>query len=425
MERKINSFLQRWRKDNARKPLLIYGTKQIGKTYSVLEFGRACYKNVVYFNSENYSDLVKIFKIENTTDKIIFKLSLLCGEEIRKEDTLIVIDNVNNNDIVKGIKKFGLESSDYHIIMITSLKANLIRFKGEELQFKQMFGLDFEEYLMAKDNVQLIDFIKDSFKNNKPMPFHNVALDLFNEYVITGGMPEVVQASLNGADLLTLKTIQSKIRDTYYKDFYRMKNLIDTPRSVEVMNSAVYQLQKENRKFQYGLMGHGSRAKEYESSINFLSVNNFLYKVHKVSNIKSPLTSCRDKDSFKLYFNDTGILFNSLNINRMRFLTDQKLKNLVYENSVAIALSQQNMNVFYYQSEGKSGLSFVIQNKTGNIVPIELVNKDLSKSKSLGIFMRKYTVFEAIRITEDNFSKKKNIKYIPIYATFCLGDLRI
>lgn len=425
MERKITSFLQRWRKDNNRKPLLIYGPKQIGKTYSVLDFGRKYYKNVVYFNSENYAEFLKIFKTENTTEKIMFQLSLLSGEEIKKEETLVVIDNVNNNDIVKGIKKFGLENSLYHIIMITSLKANLIRFKGEELQFKQMFALDFEEYLMAKDNVQLVTFIKDSFKNNKPMPFHNVALDMFNEYVITGGMPEVVEASLNGADLLTIKTIQSKIWDTYYKDFYRMKNLIDTPRSVEVMNSAVYQLRKENRKFQYGLMGAGSRAKEYESSINFLSVNSFLYKVHKVSDIKSPLSSCKDKDSFKLYFNDTGLLFNSLNISRMRFLTDQKLKNLVYENSVAIALSQQNMNVYYYQSEGKSGLSFVIQNRTGNIVPIELVNKDLSKSKSLGIFMKKYTVFEAIRITEDNFSKKKNIKYIPVYATFCLNDLRI
>ena len=425
MERKITSFLQRWRKDNNRKPLLIYGPKQIGKTYSVLDFGRKYYKNVVYFNSENYAEFLKIFKTENTTEKIMFQLSLLSGEEIKKEETLVVIDNVNNNDIVKGIKKFGLENSLYHIIMITSLKANLIRFKGEELQFKQMFALDFEEYLMAKDNVQLVTFIKDSFKNNKPMPFHNVALDMFNEYVITGGMPEVVEASLNGADLLTIKTIQSKIWDTYYKDFYRMKNLIDTPRSVEVMHSAVYQLRKENRKFQYGLMGAGSRAKEYESSVNFLSVNSFLYKVHKVSDIKSPLSSCKDKDSFKLYFNDTGLLFNSLNISRMRFLTDQKLKNLVYENSVAIALSQQNMNVYYYQSEGKSGLSFVIQNRTGNIVPIELVNKDLSKSKSLGIFMKKYTVFEAIRITEDNFSKKKNIKYIPVYATFCLNDLRI
>lgn len=425
MERKITNFLQRWRKDNNRKPLLIYGPKQIGKTYSVLDFGRKYYKNVVYFNSENYAEFLKIFKTENTTEKIMFQLSLLSGEEIKKEETLVVIDNVNNNDIVKGIKKFGLENSLYHIIMITSLKANLIRFKGEELQFKQMFALDFEEYLMAKDNVQLVTFIKDSFKNNKPMPFHSVALDMFNEYVITGGMPEVVEASLSGADLLTIKTIQSKIRDTYYKDFYRMKNLIDTPRSVEVMNSAVYQLRKENRKFQYGLMGAGSRAKEYESSINFLSVNSFLYKVHKVSDIKSPLSSCKDKDSFKLYFNDTGLLFNSLNISRMRFLTDQKLKNLVYENSVAIALSQQNMNVYYYQSEGKSGLSFVIQNRTGNIVPIELVNKDLSKSKSLGIFMKKYTVFEAIRITEDNFSKKKNIKYIPVYATFCLNDLRI
>ena len=182
---------------------------------------------------------------------------------------MIVIDNVNDVEIVNSIKTFGKFKNDYHIIMITSLKANLVRFKGEELQFKQMFPMDFEEYLIARDQKQLIDFIKESFKNNKPMPFHSVALDLFNEFVMTGGLPEVVEASINGADVLTIKTIQSKIRDTYYKDFYRMKNLIDTPRSVEVMNSAVYQLQKENRKFQYGLMGTGSRAKEYESSINF------------------------------------------------------------------------------------------------------------------------------------------------------------
>lgn len=420
MERKINSFLAKWKRDISRKPLLIYGNKQVGKTYSVLEFGKKEYKNIVYFNSENYSEFLKIFKTEKTSDKIIFKLSLLSGEKIMKNDTLLVIDNVNNIDVVKGIKLFSRENPNYHIIMITSLKANLSRFKGEELQFKQMFPMDFEEYLMATDNKQLIEFIRESYTTDKPMPFHTLAMDLYNEYLMLGGYPEVVQASLNEADEIIVKSIQSKIRDTFFKDFCRMKNLIDIPRNIEVMYSASYQLLKDNKKFQYGLIGQGKRSKEYEASIAYLSVNNLFYKVHRISEAKIPLSSCRDKDSFKLYYNDTGLLFNSLNVSKIRFLTTQKLKDLLYENAIAISLSQ-TLSPYYYQSEGKAELSFVIQSRTGSIIPIELVNRNLSKSKSLGLFMKKYGVLEAIRLTEDNFSKKKNIKYIPVYATFCLN----
>ena len=419
MERKINNFLKKWKRDVARKPLLIYGNKQVGKTYSVLEFGKEEYKNVVYFNSENYAELIKVFKTEKTSDKIIFKLSLLSGEKIMKNDTLLVIDNVNNLDIIKGIKLFATENPNYHIIMITSLKANLSRFKGEELQFKQMYQMDFEEYLMATDNRQLIEFIKESYNTFKPMPFHTLAMDLYNEYLMLGGMPEVVQASLLEQDEIIIRSIQSKVRDTYFKDFCRMKNLIDIPRNIEVMYSVPYQLLKDNKKFQYGLIARGKRSKEYESSITYLSVNNLFYKVHRISEAKLPLSSCRDQDSFKLYYNDTGLLFNSLNVSKIRFLTTQKLKDMLYENEIAIALNK-NYTPYYYQSEGKAELSFVIQNRTGGVVPVELVNRNLSKSKSLGLFMKKYGTLEAIRVTEDNFSKKKNIKYIPVYATFCL-----
>ena len=420
MERKINDFLKKWKRDVSRKPLLIYGTKQVGKTYSVIQFGKENYKNIVYFNSENYTELIKIFKTEKTSDKIIFKLSLLSGEKIMKNDTLLVIDNVNSLDIVKGIKLFSSENPNYHIIMITSLKANLTRFKGEELQFKQMYPMDFEEYLMATDNKQLIEFIKESYSNDKPMPFHTLAMDLYHEYLMVGGFPEAVKASLEEQDEIVIHSIQSKIRDTYFKDFCRMKNLIDIPRNIEVMYSSSYQLLKDNRKFQYGLIGRGKRSKEYEASIAYLSVNNLFYKVHRISKAKLPLSSCRDKDSFKLYFSDNGLLFNALNTTKIRFLTTQKLKDLMYENAMAIELSK-NMTPYYYQSEGKAEISFVIQNRSGSIVPIELINKNLTKSKSLGLFMKKYGTLEAIRFTEDNFSKKKNIKYVPVYAAFCLN----
>lgn len=165
MERKVMNDLIRWKKEVVRKPLLLYGNKQIGKTYTAIEFGEKEYKTLAYVNCENNKKVYDIFSTERTIDKIIFKLSLFVGQTILKNDTLIILDNVNDVEIVKGIKKFGKEPNDYHIIFITSLKENLMKFKGEELQYKYMFPVDFEEYLRATENLELIDFIKSSYKN--------------------------------------------------------------------------------------------------------------------------------------------------------------------------------------------------------------------------------------------------------------------
>ena len=231
MERKITADLLKWKKEVSRKPLLLYGNKQIGKTYSVIEFGEKEYKTVAYINSDNNIPLLTIMKKERTIDKIIAKLSLLVGEPILKTDTLVIIDNVSDEEIVKGVKKFGKEQNDYHIIMITSHKEKLPVFKGEELQYKYMFAMDFEEYLRAVNNLELIEFIKTSYRNNKPMPFHQLALDYYEEYLVTGGMPEVVQAHLNGESDLKLKMIQEKILDCYKKELLEIENTIDIVRA--------------------------------------------------------------------------------------------------------------------------------------------------------------------------------------------------
>ena len=154
MERKITSFLHKWKRDIIRKPLLIYGPKQVGKTYTVLEFGKDAYKNVVYFNTDNNLELKDLFQKEKQLDRLAMKLSILAGENIAKNDTLMIFDNVNDVEIVKTIKLFGSERNDYHIILITSRRENLTKFKGEELQYKGMYGLDFEEYLWAADQKQ-------------------------------------------------------------------------------------------------------------------------------------------------------------------------------------------------------------------------------------------------------------------------------
>lgn len=422
MERKITADLLKWKKEVNRKPLLLYGNKQIGKTYSVIDFGEKEYKTVAYINSDNNIPLLTIMKKERTIDKIIAKLSLLVGEPILKTDTLVIIDNVRDEEIVKGVKKFGKEPNDYHIIMITSHKEKLPVFKGEELQYKYMFAMDFEEYLRAVNNLELIEFIKTSYRNNKPMPFHQLALDYYEEYLMTGGMPEVVEAHLNGESDLKLKMIQEKILDCYKKELLEIENTIDIVRANEVLNIVPYQLLKPNRKFQYGLMRTGGRSKDYEKALEYLSLTGIVYKCHKVTEVTPPLSKCKDVESFKLYLNDTGILYMMMHLSKIKLLSDDNLKYILYENSVANAIMSSGYNLYYYQSEGKAEVPFVIQTRSGKIIPVEIVNKNVSKAKSLSLFMSRFNINEAIRITEDNFGLKKNVKYIPIYASFCLKD---
>ena len=425
MERKIEKFYDKWKKDIIRKPLILYGPKQVGKTFSALAFGKKEYKNTIYFNTENNSSLLDIFQKERSIDKIILKLSLLSGETILKEDTLIILDNVTNNDIVKGLKVFGSEHSKYHFIAITSKKEKLSEFKGEELQFRSMSEMDFEEYLWAKDEKTLSELIKESFTKRKTCAFHKVALELFQEYIITGGFPEIVQASLDGKDDYELDSIKQKILNVYEKEIALNNNLIDIPRGIEVMNSLPEQLKKENKKFQYGLMGPGKRAKEYESTIQYLVNNQLVYRSYKVSTIKSPLSSCKEKDSFKLYACDDGLLYSMLHLNRKQFLMNENIKEILYENHIAKTLAEAEYTLYYYQSEGKAEVNFVIQNRMGHIIPLELTTKSNSKAKSLSVFMKKFTVMQAYRITENNFSTKKDVRYIPIYATFCLNDNKV
>lgn len=425
MERKIENFFRKWQKDIIRKPLILYGPKQIGKTFTVLSYAAKEYKNVIYFNTENNIQLETLFTKEKSTEKLIINLSLLSGETILPEDTLIILDNLTSIEIVKGMKLFGSEHSKYHIIGITSNREKLAEFKGEELQFKAMTEMDFEEYLWARDEKSLAELIKESFTKHKTCPFHKVALELFTDYLMTGGLPEVVIAGIEGKTPYEIDAIKQKIIDVYKKEVTLNKALIDIPRGLEVLDSIPSQLLKENKKFQYGHMGAGKRSKEYENTINFLVNNQLVYRSFKVKTIKSPLSSCREKDSFKLYIPDDGLLFSMLHLNYKQFISDEKIKETLYENHIAKTLAEAGYSLYYYQSKGKAEVNFVVQNRMGQIIPLEIATKTNSKAKSLSVFMKKFTVPQAYRITENNFSTKKDIRYIPIYAVFCLNDTKI
>ncbi len=425
MERKIETFLTKWQKDVIRKPLIIYGPRQIGKTFTVLDFGKKEYKNVVYFNTANNKELFNLFVREKSTEKLISNLSIISDETILKKDTLIVFDNLLDMEIVRGLKLFGSEHSEYHIIGITSKREKIIEFKGEELQFKSMTEMDFEEFLWANDEKSLSDLIRESFTKKKTCPFHKVALELFQEYLSTGGLPEIVNAHLEKRTPYELDAMKRKIIDVYKKELIHSPNLIDITRGLEVMESIPEQLTKDNKKFQYGAIGSGKRAKDYESSINYIVNNQLAYRSYKITTVKSPLSSCKEKDSFKLYSVDDGLLYSELHLNYKKFATDEHLKETIYENHIAKTLSEGDYALYYYQSEGKAEVNFVIQNRNGQIFPLELTTKTDSKAKSLSVFMKKFTTAQAYRVTENNFATKKDVRYIPIYSIFCLNDKMI
>ena len=422
MERKINKFLLKWKTDLIRKPLLIIGTRQVGKTYTALDFGKQNYQYVAYFNTDHNTILKDLFKKERSITRLAEALSIISEVPIVKNDTLLIFDNVTDEEIIKGIKLFGYDKNDYHVIAITSSRDSLLKFRGEEFQYKIMMEMDYEEFLWAIREKETADKIRYAYDNHRSCSVHTKALDFFYDYLITGGLPEVVEAFVTKKHYGYLDSIKERVFDINKSELLNSKNLIDIERGIEVMESIPKQLEKENKKFQYGVLGYGRRAKEYENSINFLVTNQLVYRSYKIRVAKSPLSSCRELDSFKLYLPDDGLLSMRYNLTKDRLRVDDNIKQALYENHIAHTLVEAGYSLYYYQSEGKAEVNFVIQNRMGKIIPIELATKQGSKVKSLSVFMKKYIVTEAFRITENNFSTKKNVRYLPIYAIFCLNE---
>ncbi len=423
MERKINDELLKWKRDYLNKTFFLYGPRCVGKTFSVLEFGKKYYRNIAYFNLANNEELLNIIEKEKSYDRLISKLSLFCGESIFSEDTLIVLDNCNDERSLKDMKIFIQDNSPYAVIIISSNRQLVNKTHIEGFFYRSMNNLDFFEYLNNSNQKQLIDFIKDSYENSTPMPFHQMALDTYYEFLSTGGFPEVVNARLNGATDLEVEAIKNKILDVYRSSYLENDNLNNSLRSEEIVKSLPLTLIKENKKYQYGMIKKGARSKDYDGNINSLVSNGFLNRSYRLIDVKSPLLNARDLESFKLYFNDVGLLYSMLFLNKTRMLTDDNIKRSLIENDVANTLIKLGYSLYYYQSDGKAEIQFVIQNRMGKIIPIEIVNMKLTKAKAMSIFLSKYNLTDCIRLTEDNFSKKKNVRYIPIYASCCLKDI--
>ena len=380
MERKINEELLRWKRDERKVPLFLYGPRSVGKTYSVLEFGNKKFNNIAYFNTFNNEELKNILDKEKNLDKLIIKLSIMCGETIFKDDTLIVFDNLDDAKLIKNLHIFNNEKNYYYTILISSDIKLVNQNVYEGFCYRRMSTMDFFEYLSNTDKANLIDFIIDSYENNTKMPFHSLALDMYYEYLETGGFPEVVFAKINGYNNQYLDSIKNKIFDVYRSSYSLFDNNIPFIRTEEVIKIIPNILIRENKKFQYGMIKKGGRSKDYEASINSLVNSGFINRSYRLKDVISPLSKEKDDESFKLYYNDVGLLYTKLFMNHTKLLTDNNLRRSLIENDIANTLIKLGYNIYYYQSDAKAEVEFIIQNKVGKIVPIELTSPRSYKS---------------------------------------------
>lgn len=430
MYRKIYRKLINWKESPNRKPLILQGARQVGKTYITNCFGTDNYANVVYCNFEKERDL-KFFFEDLEPKNILKKLSFFKRKEIIPHKTLIIFDEIQAcPEALTSLKYFCEEANEYHIIATGSLLGVSVHrgnssFPVGKCEFLTMYPMDFEEFLMACDKKYLIDEIKKCYELNKPLdvPLHKMALELYCEFLFVGGLPEVVEEFLknHNNDLVRIK--QQSIIDAYLDDMGKYNKESEIPKTKLVYKNIGTQLAKKNHKFIYSKIKSGGRASEFADAIEWLCLSGIANQLFRVEHIKLPLSAYQSLSDFKFFMSDVGLCCASLNILFEDIYFDNTdlndFKGGLAENYVNNQLIVNGLSSFYWTSGNQSEVDFITRINS-NIIPIEVKAAANTKSKSLSIYMSKFNPEFSIRISAKNFGFENNIKSVPLYAAFCI-----
>lgn len=431
MYRKITKFLEEWKNSKYRKPLILQGAGQVGKTYSLLEFGRTHYENVAYFNFETSPKLNETFEENIRPDYLIPILSHISGQTIVKEKTLIIFDEVQLCErAVTSLKYFCEEAPDYHIIVAGSLLGVAVNraefsFPVGKVDIKTLYPMDMEEFMLAIGEDSLVKQIKECFRTETAMPaaLHDVAMQIYRQYLVVGGMPECVMQFAQTKDYILIRNTQATILASYLNDMSKYNNRNEIKKTRLVYDNITVQLSKKNTRFRYKLIKKGGRASEFENAIEWLCLSGIVAQVYKAEQIKKPLDNYRDIDSFKIYVSDTGLLCakKDLLADDILYMADElnDFKGGMAENYVNTQLTINGYRTYYWESEREAEVDFVIQ-RDGKIVPVEVKSADNTRAKSLKVYMDRYKPDYAIKLSAKNFAFEDNKLIIPLYATFCL-----
>lgn len=430
MKRNIEQKLIEWKNKKDRKPLILNGARQVGKTYILREFGEVYYKNVVYVNLETNTSVASYFDGDISPERLIRYLEVYAGEEIIPESTLIIFDEIQSCErALTALKYFCEETPEYHIAAAGSLLGVAIHrerysFPVGKVDTITLYPFTFEEFLWACGENLLCEEIKQHYESLEPMPeaLHNKAIDLYRYYLIVGGMPAAVNEFVQSKSFIGVTDVQSKILSDYLADMAKYASNSESVKIRACYNSIPAQLAKENKKFQYKVVQKGGSSTIFGASIDWLNFAGVVLKCQRVEQAFEPVSVYADLSSFKLYMGDTGLLVMKSGISQQTVLSGEPnlFMGAVCENYVAQALTANGHQLHYWTSEHIAELDFVVQ-KGNEIIGIEVKKAQHVKSKSLFEFIKKYKPAYSIRLSEKNFGvADNNVRIVPLYAAFCI-----
>lgn len=430
MEREIINDLIKWKESENRKPLIIHGARQVGKTYIIKQFGKEYYDNLIYVNFETNQELSSQISDSIDAKYLINKLELFYGEKIIPGKTLIFFDEIQANErALTSLKYFYEDAPEYHIIAAGSLLGIAINrenysFPVGKVQMINMYPLSFKEFLIAVGRKNLIEEIKKHFENNERMDkdIHELCLKLYRTYLVVGGMPEVVQTYLTEQKTIAAIDVQAEILSSYERDMTKYADNSLSNKIISAFDSIPMQLAKDNEKFQYKVISKGGSSGIFGDAIAWLKNSGIVNKVYKAV-AELPLEMHKNLTSFKLYMSDVGLFVNKARYPLYQIDLSEPPTMIVMgpltEHYVANELRINGYETYYWESDGKAELDFIIQKDT-NIIPIEVKTSTHTKSRSLDLYVKTYNPKYAIRISEKNFGFENNIKSVPLYAVFCI-----
>lgn len=424
MERSIYSSLKKWKESPTRKPLILQGARQVGKTYILKEFGAREYSEVVYINCDDNNDMQNMF-VDYDVDRIIRSLSAISGVSIKPSTTLLILDEIQ--EVERGLaslKYFCEKAPEYHVAVAGSLLGITLHegtsFPVGKVDMLYMYPMDFEEFLLAMGKEQLVELLR----NNSwaaLTPLRGMLTELLRQYYFVGGMPEAVKTYVERGDIWEVRSIHSKIIDAYRNDMSKHVPKQQVQRINMVWNSIPSQLARDNKKFIYGALRKGARANDFEIAIQWLVDSGLVHKVHRISKPVVPLKFYEDMSSFKLFLLDCGLLGALSETPPEQILIGdnvfEEYKGAFTENYVLQQLKSLPRTFVYYYSNDNSTLEidFVVQHEA-HVIPIEVKAEENLRAKSLRQFVTDNAGLHGVRFSMSDYREQDWLTNVPLWA---------
>lgn len=429
MKRNAIQDLIQWKSSEERKPMVLKGARQVGKTWLMKEFGRTQYESFVYFNFDEEDQLYSIFETNKNPQRIIERLSLIAGEKIKPEKTLIIFDEIQEClEALNSLKYFKEKANEYHVIAAGSLLGTLLAqpksYPVGMVNLLDIYPLTFDEFLAATEPVLYEYYLGIEKEQIIEEIFHTRLLEAYNNYLIIGGMPECVASWVKYKDPAKISQIQRELIEVYENDFSKHNGKVNSGRILMVFRSIPSQLAKPNEKFMYGAVREGGRARDFEEAIEWLVSAGMLNRVYNVSKMEHPLAAFDKLDSFKLFVFDTGLLKHIAGIDNSAILlkSDYQFKGQLTENYVLQQLRGQFEVEPRYYSDKTGEIDFVLQHGT-DIIPVETKAGEDKSAPSFKRYVAAQKPAHALRFSKRGYLKNGDITNIPLYLVRKTKDL--